>query len=581
MRKFLILVMAALLFVATFAAPVAAVPVADLAQLAVYFPENTALFAAARTDDDFIETLDTVVSRVEAALPAGTLPVSTLTDALDFVAMGIDAEGDYESVIGSWLGDTIALGTSVPAADSSSQPVILAVAITDAAAAEAFLTANGGYENYDRTENDGYVLWSPSTRRSGQPFVIFREDVLIISMEAGNVETGGVQESPLSAVAGFNDTLALLPQDDYNVIVYTNFVEFLTGNPMMADAMAQASPGMDMNAIFSAFGPQVYGATILDGRSLTIDIVTSVDTAAMMESLGYGAIDMSAMNLTPVDPTFARFIPAGTPLVIHGTNLGAVTVQQAASLPMILDSFVAQGMIEANDARDARAALYGIGVVLRGLTGLTPEEAFGWMSGNYALYAGLSPSASDASGMMDLISSSPLDFALTIEATDAAAATALVDGLLVGLLGQPLEEVTVVEKEIDGASAFTIIIETPDLPFALEFMIATNENVLSIGTPRYVEFALNPGAGLDTDPLFQTAAQYVLSDSAAVAYLSTEQFQSLVTVVAGMDDSAETQANAQIVSALLSLVNSASISGTVADADNGVTYARLVWTLPE
>lgn len=108
---------------------------ADLEALTAYFPKDTMLYMAARTDEDFITTLDSLVESATTQLPESMFgqgfPV-TLTTAIDLITAQA-AGGSFEDAIRPWLGDTLAAGM-YPAIRSAAGRVV--IEITDADAAE-------------------------------------------------------------------------------------------------------------------------------------------------------------------------------------------------------------------------------------------------------------------------------------------------------------------------------------------------------------------------------------------------------------------------------------------------------------
>ena len=83
MRRFLTAVLLTVTVLALSALPALATPISELTDLARFFPAQTPIFASARIDDAFFETLDGVVAKVGAALPAGAIPPMTIVQALD------------------------------------------------------------------------------------------------------------------------------------------------------------------------------------------------------------------------------------------------------------------------------------------------------------------------------------------------------------------------------------------------------------------------------------------------------------------------------------------------------------------
>jgi hypothetical protein len=577
MRKISALSLTLLLLFGALTAPAAAVPPDDLTQLAVWFPEETPLFIAVRTDDGFIETLDGVVGVLNRTLPPGTLPFSSLNAALDMASAPFAPQGTFQSVFRSWLGDTAAIGIlSAPDLNSSdSPPVLAAIAITDRDGAIAYLDRVGSLRRYAREERDGAIIYSPMLRMAGQPFYIFRENVLLIGIEADNVTTAGVQASALAASQKFRDAIALLPQPSYNAIIYNDVAALLSATPDFAEMMESNLGGI--GSLFSAIAPQVYGATIVNGRSLTLDITISYADISVLEQLGGVALPG---EIPPTDPAFARYIPAGTPLLILANN--AAGTQPIAQLDRVIDQLEQSGAFSEREIREVRQAVFALRTGIRAVSGLEAEEAFAWMSGDIALTLGLSSTALNAANPDGLLAALPVEFAFIAEAVDPAGAAALVAGLTNALRDLPSEQITIIEQTFDGTPALGFAIKTPDLPFTVELFLASDDEVFVFGTRDAVAFALDPvaGAGLDTDPAYVEALRGILPDAVAIAYASGTPFLPLADMLARQEDFSLSR-DGQNLGAALRLINSSSISSTVLTTDTYSAMARLVLTLPE
>ncbi len=578
MRKMLALSLVLLTLFGALAAPAMAVPPDDLVQLAAWFPEETPLFAAVRTDDGFIETLDGVVGTLSAALPPGTLPVSSLSAALDMASSSFAPEGTFQSVFRTWLGSTAAVG--ILDAESifrgSGTPAILfAIAITDRDNAIAYLDSVGALFRYAPEERDGAIIYSPLTRMAGQPFYIFRDDVVLIGIEADNVATAGVQAQPLSGTQKFRDAIALLPQSSYNAVIYNDVLALLAASPDFEELLQNDTSGF--TDLFAATGPQVYGFTIVNGRELTIDMAVSYTDLEALQRVGGVAIG----GIPPVDPAFARYIPAGTPLAILANN--AAGAQPIAQLENIVDQLEQSGALTEREVREARSAIVALRAGIRGVTGLEAEEAFSWMNSNVAVTLGLSSTALNAANLNDLNSALPVDFAVIIEATDPSAAAALVSGLTNALRGLDTGEIIVIEQSFDNIPALGVAIKTPDLPFTVELFLASNDEVFVFGTRDAVAFALSPvaGAGLDSDPAYIEALQGVLPDTILIAYAAGEQFTAVTDLVMAQSPNSIDSRNARDLAAILRLISSSSMSSTIFTTDSYSALVRLVWTLPE
>src|SRR4051794_4537716 len=95
------------------AAPSAQERFGTLESLSAYFPKDTMLYAATRTDANAVSSLNRLVQTVASQLPAGTIPAgfpTTLTTALDLFIKQQAGGGTFADTVQPWLGDTLAVG---------------------------------------------------------------------------------------------------------------------------------------------------------------------------------------------------------------------------------------------------------------------------------------------------------------------------------------------------------------------------------------------------------------------------------------------------------------------------------------
>jgi hypothetical protein len=589
MRK-VVLVLALLLVFGAAVIPAAAVPTADLTALASVFPANTAIFAAIRTDDGYIETLDSVIARLNQVLPASQR-IDSLRDTFDMGAGMLG--GSFDSVIRSWLGDTAAIGVDISYLIDRDErndylAATLAIAVTDSAAAVEFtrglLSSQGDFdEQYTVEESDGVTIFRPSRQEPRLDGVIpfmFTEAYMVM----GNLAPVMNRMARLDSSAAFTDTMSALPLGDYNIAAYIDTRALFDAQmTMLADMgdMAEMQEMIGMLAgISNNLGSMGVGFTIVDGRSLTIDIVSTANPEAMAEALGF---DPDAMvTAQPIDPAFARFIPAGTPIVTHVTNLSGAY----DALLTGLRSGVSLSGADAEDVEEALAeiesGIAGVEFAIRGLTGLDLEDdILSWMTGDLALWVGLSPAAARATSLFGALAGGlPVDFGILIDATaDPDGAAALVEGLKSALTFAARQtpansgtRITVTDETIGGNAAVSVSIVDRSLPFPIELVVGASADVFAMGTRAAVEAALNPGVGLDSDPAFQEALRYALPDTVQLQYLAGAPLAPLFRLLP-MEGSAD---DAQALVDFVSLISSSSISSSTA---NGLSYARLVLTL--
>jgi hypothetical protein len=590
--KKVVLVLALLLVFSAAVIPAAAVPTADLTALASVFPANTAIFAAIRTDDGYIETLDSVIARINQVLPASQR-IDSLRDTFDMGAGMLG--GSFDSVIRSWLGNTAALGVDISLlldtdSDNDFLAATLAVEVTDSAAAAEFVRGLlSSQMDFNREYNierfDGVTIFNPShdgPRLDGMIEFMFTENYMVM----GNVKPLVMNRmARLNTSAAFNDTMSALPLGDYNIALYVDTEAFFNAQMEMlselgdlADIDMEDTIGM-LAEISDSLGSFGVGFTIVDGRSLTIDIVSTADPAALAATMGLEASMMT--DAQPINPAFARFIPAGTPIVTQVANLKAAYDGLLAGLRAGAafggDEEMTQEMLA-----EIESGLAGVEFAVRGLTGLDLEEdILSWMTGDLAIWVGLTPRAARATNLFGALAGGlPVDFGILIDATaNPDKAAALVEGLKSALnlaaRQTPADSgtrITVADETIGGNAAVSVAIVDRSLPFPIELVMGSSADVFAFGTRAAVEAALNPGAGMDTDPAFQEALRYALPNTIQLQYLAGAPFAPLFQTLSneGVGDDVEALFN------LISLISSSSISSTTA---NGLSYARLVLTL--
>ncbi len=559
--KRLVLLLLTILLLGAFALPTAALPIDDLTTLAGYFPEGSVIYASARTDDDFIATLDGVLTQVGQVIPevGGT----TLTQALDLLASGIKSGATFQDLFRPWLGNTAAIGMfPLTTTDDFNNPIeLVVISITDRDAAEAFFQSVTGPREYVQTQGDGFTTYE-STRDNTH--LVFRDDVILIASNFGIVANGGAVTAPLSGSADFNTALGLLPGSDYNAAVYVDTRAFVS---YAADNSVEAF-GQPLPATIAGLEPQAFGFTILDGTALTIEGVSATN----VDALGVGSVATA-----PLDLGLLTRIPAGTPLLILGSSF-------ADSYSLILDQIQQLASLQGmeSDATDIQTGLWALDFGIRGFTGMDfQSEILPALNGTYALYAGVNPAAEGAQTAFDLITPDLLlDFALTFGVTDAAVAVELRDNLIATLSALPTERqdnINISFEDSNGTPVIVIGVETDSFSGEqVEVLLGVSDEVFSFGTRRYVEAALNPGIGLDQDPQWQAAAQYFVPESYSLLYQSSDNLATLVDIFERTGTS-DTRDLSLALGALTGLVSSSSISyGALSE---GGIHMRAVLTL--
>lgn len=506
--------------------PVAAQSTPDLTALAQYFPANTPVYVSLRTDDGHFSALESIRSRIAAALPTGLTNGTTVPMALDqFVSSMFQADETFADDVRPWLGDSMAFGLLNLDAMTKQQdngPYVIALGITDRAAAEAFfLEFMQPRLDIQVETTDAYTLLTPS-HPDMPPMALYIDDqVLIITNKPDALPAGGPIRSPLSEADMFQTAIAALPADQYNIVVYADYGAFMQAAMAEARTMNRSDAAMMdmMQPMFAAFGGSALGFTLLDERAMTMDMALNFDVSAldtMMPAVG---------SLTPFDPAFAVHLPAGTQLAIQGANLSQ-PVQQG------LDNLVAMQAMDAPAGANMPTAdemMSNIDFVVRGATGLDLEDdILSWMTGQYAVGMSIDlPELMNAAFSGDLPADA-LSFGLVIENTDQQGAQALVAGLTHTLNGFITPEdsgsVRMSEETLGGAPGVVIT----DVASGFQLAFGGNDAVFALGTADMVRAALSPDGGLNTDPAYQESLSWALDGGPVYLYASGEILNNLV-----------------------------------------------------
>lgn len=543
---------------------------AEYTTLAQYFPGDTPLYASFRTDEAFVQTLDDLAARIGSVLPGGMMSGS-LQELLDQVASAVKPGGTFADTIRPWLGDVAAIGVYTLDDTGYVPPLTIAIRITDQNAAESFFDALPNADRYTLSEGDGYTLYSPDSSVSSDPYYVFRSDVALITGDEALAQSGGVLASSLAQNDALGTALDLLPAPQYNGVMYVDTPAIMT-NAMQDRTSAT---GMNMNAMgafssmFDVIQPQAFGFTILNDNALTIDVASP---------LAQGESDMfnAMMARQPVDLSFAQYIPAGTPLVIHSTDLYDGYKNALDQLQNLAKSLPKNSGMSSNDID---TAVFGLNFVIRGLTGLQADDALGWMTGDYALYLKFSPEFSDSPNLDSAPSSLPVDFGVAFAVTDADAVQNLYDGLSESLSSFAGENATVTHETLgSGDDTLVLTFDNSDMPFPVELLIAKNNDVFVIGTRRMVNAALAPQNGLDNDATFGDASATLLDNPTVVFYLEGNSLQPFARALINSSSSSDQRDGANL-KAILGLIHSATISANI-EPDQSGSVTRLVWTLP-
>ncbi|MDX2161220.1 MAG: DUF3352 domain-containing protein [bacterium] len=580
------------LFLAVLVAPTAAqepTPTTeDVTALAVHFPETAPVFIGWRVDDAYLTTLSDLLDGLNQTYDLGLN--ATLLEELDRISGAIPGiGGTYEEVFGSWLGDTIALGALSVAElyddkpeNDATTPWLVALDVDDSAAALEFWELALASMNYDveRTDNGTLFTPPPSEFIGSQPVVLITDEALFLASVENALppnQTGG----RLSDLALFNDTIAELPAPQYNGVLFVNTALFFGALAQEGGIFSQMnmSGGLSQDyfdLLGSLISAQTWGFTILDGDSLVMDIAQPLGDLSPLEDFGLAG----DFTLPPFDPAFARFIPAGTPVVLQAADLRSTLEINAANLETTLElqGDLLDQAAPGFDPEQIGAQLAQLGTLFEGATGLDPvEDVIRWMDGDYAIVADFSETLREARTFDDTTAAFPVDFAVIIDAsTDPAAAQTAAQeiGDAIRVLTQGEDEISVSSETIGGVDVWVFAVEAPDMQAPIEILLGADENVFVVGTRHFVQFALAPDGGLDSDASYQAANAYLVPDAALAAYIFGERLESGLQYF--LDNARES--DVQAARLLIGLFGQSSISSSFGDGT--VSLARAVLTLP-
>ena len=596
MKRALLVALSLLLALGAVVAPAAAVPATDLTALADYFPADTAVYFSMRTDEAFIDELDSLVETLRDALPRGAVPPFTLRDALDEGMAQFGEDATFENTIRTWLGDTVAVGVlnleDAMMGRNDDPPMLIAIAISDRDAAEAFILQTYASNDVEvEVETDGdYTLLTPEMPSNA--FFALGDDVLLLSTASELLPLNSDFRS-LADNADFSASVASLPAPDYNAIIALDLQDMVSQSyAMMESQAAMMGPSADLitalQPLYEDYPRQTLGLTVLDDRSLAMDFVQSaIDYAALSDTfLG----DVSALLDAPaVDVDFAAHVPADAPFAIQGAGFGNATIYGIDVFAAVMELGVQQGMmnnsrmgsraddipamVEEMDANDIRAF---VDLAFAGMTGLNlQEDVLPHLNGNAAMFGRVLPSEA---------TEFTFDAALVFEVTDAEAMQAIMDQLVDAMARYEADftyedGVLVLPGVIRGLFPQRFQ-EDLDAEPTFDFLVGLNDEVFVIGSRAAVEFVLSgEGDTLADDPAFAEARANFLEGSQQVGYLGFGPVHDTVAqVVAAMGGAGN---DASIGAALMVLESLSSASYSARVNDDGSSVGRMVLTLAD
>ncbi|TVR24508.1 MAG: DUF3352 domain-containing protein [Anaerolineaceae bacterium] len=546
--------------------PAQATDVDDLTANAVYMPVDVGAFLSIRADAEYSDMLGDVLALLNQNTGGMLLPPDLEVPRIrDFAADLLTDIFLVRAGDGDWIGDTISLGV-LPSAMPDDPTVLVAISIADRAALEDALiirtteSDDADFVRFDTPEYDGLIS----------------DDVLLLQLN-GVADLTAPPANALADNAAFQQARDALPVDSYNIFAYAdifNLIDLAAVNDPELEAIRATMDEGEAIAV-------AVGATIIDGRTLTLDLVTVPLFPELFMALP------NYVEQTPVDPDFAQYLPAYTQLLIHDSDLATDFDAFFAGLDAGFVSLLRQTRVLSDEDPFADfnpfAINFGglsktaVNALFAGLTGLNLErDVVSWMTGDYTLAASLIP--------VDSALTFSFDIALLAEVGDEAAAQAVIDGLVradrmygwggvtdeAGSLSYP----DLIASLLSPALGFPRDVINTD---ELSLMAATDGERFAFGSAPSVRFALNPdGDSLMDNPTYQYATSLFLPDAFSVWYVNGGALADAAGLLAVVADRPSDVEELQFVLAQIESMTISASAGT-----DGVNITRLTLTLPE
>ncbi len=516
-----------------FAAPTAQERFGTLESLSAYFPKDTMLYAATRTDNNFIASLDRITQTVVSQLPQGILPPqfpTSLSTALDLM-MTEAAGGTFVNTVRPWLGDTLAVGI-YPSIRSAGGRIV--IKITDAKAArDAVLKTLSGWTS---REVDGHTLLTP-TRPDDHNRIAVYADVMIVYSWSEDV---GPQQVPtvnpnVTTNSYYLTALARLPESNYDMIAFVDTPLMLAysqrqGYHSSGDWIVPA-------AFFRTLGSTGIGVHVGADQTLTVDVAQTLGNTAGLDALG---IHFTGQGVA-LTPDILQNIPRDSVFVAQAADLGSMLefvgsgAQSAAKkfqtiLPSIITgaaynySVSSAGLVSGTFGSLINTEWAN--VFFSNLSGYDyTREIRPLVSGSTALFLNFNPAYNPNSPTF--VNREPFDGALIFEAKDAQTAQQFVSKLqrelAIDIYSSGDQNAARIQEVMlpggAGGVSLSIYGETGQ-PFD-QFIATSLDNLLVMGTARAVNQVLG-GDGLG----FDTSASEILPDAGAAFYVNLPPAQS-------------------------------------------------------
>jgi hypothetical protein len=496
----------------TFAAPAQQERFGTLESLSAYFPKDTMLYAATRTDANFVAVLDQLTKLVISQLPKGILPPeefpSSLTAALDLLS-GQAVGGNFADQVRPWLGDTVAVGI-YPAIRSAGGRIV--VKITDQKGALA--AAQKAFKGWTSQTANGFTVLANSTDRNR---VAIYPDVMIIYSWS---DDSGPQPTPQLSPNVTNNpyyttVLERLPDTTYDMLAFVD-TPLMVAYSMRND-YNYGGDWVVPAAMLRALGSTGIGAHVGSDQTLTVDAVQTIGNKAGLDSLGIQFTGKGAALNTDI----LQHVPRQSVFVMQAADVGSLmdfvgnSAQSAARKFQTMLPSLITGAAYSYSAGTAGLVSGGFGglintewanVFFSNLSGYDyTTEIRPLLSGNSALFLTLNPAFKPNSPTF--LDREPFDGALIFEAQDAVSAQRFVSKLqrelAISIYSSGDHNAARIQEVAlpGGAQGISLDVYGETGQSFDQFIAASQDNLLIIGTSRAVKQVLSgDGLGFNANP---------------------------------------------------------------------------------
>ncbi len=504
-----------------------------LESLSAYFPKDTMLYAATRTDANFVASLDQLTKLIISQMPKGILPPeefpSGLTAALDLLS-GQVVGGNFAEQVRPWLGDTVAVGI-YPAIRSAGGRIV--VKITDQKA--ALTAASKAFKSWTSKAVNGYTLLTNSTDRNR---IAIYPDVMIIYSWSDDVGPQPVPQFTPNVTSNpyYTTALSRLPDTNYDMIAFVDtplMVAYSTRNDYHS-----SGDWIFPAALLRTLGSTGIGAHIGNDQTLTVDAVQTIGNTAGLDALGIQFTGKGAA----LSPDILQRVPRQSVFVMQMADVGSMlefvgnSAQSAAKKFQTMLPSLITGAAYSYSASTAGLVSGGFGglintewanVFFSNLSGYDyTTEIRPLLSGNSALFLTLNPNFKPNSPTF--LNREPFDGALVFEAQDAVAAQRFVSKLqrelAISIYSSGDHNAARIQEAVlpGGAQGISLDVYGETGQSFDQFIAASQDNLLIMGTSRAVKQVLS-GDGLG----FNADTSTLLPNAGTAFYVNVPPAQSL------------------------------------------------------